>query len=55
MYFIILFYSKVTLHTDCCSALVTLPSSYKSFVHLLNRQQHKAVSNIKHFYCTVSG
>lgn len=35
-------FSKVTLHTDCCSALITLPSSYKSFIHLLNRQQHKA-------------
>ncbi|XP_076078717.1 armadillo repeat-containing protein 2-like isoform X1 [Mytilus galloprovincialis] len=35
-------FSKVTLHTDCCMALITQPSAYKSFIHLLNKQQHKA-------------
>lgn len=38
------FYSKVTLHTDCCTALADHPTSYRSFVSILQKHQHKSVS-----------
>ncbi|XP_061176432.1 armadillo repeat-containing protein 2-like isoform X2 [Saccostrea echinata] len=35
-------FSKVTLHTDCCTALADYPTSYKSFVSVLQKHQHKS-------------
>ncbi|KAK3097116.1 hypothetical protein FSP39_006506 [Pinctada imbricata] len=35
-------FSKVTLHTDCCMALADHPTSYKSFISVLSKHQHKA-------------
>ncbi|XP_048768043.1 armadillo repeat-containing protein 2-like isoform X2 [Ostrea edulis] len=35
-------FSKVTLHTDCCTALADHPTSYKSFVNILQKHQHKS-------------
>ncbi|XP_067674681.1 armadillo repeat-containing protein 2-like isoform X1 [Haliotis asinina] len=34
-------FSKVTLHTDCCTVLANQHSCYKSFIHLLNRHVNK--------------
>lgn len=35
-------FSKVTLHTDCCTALADHPTSYRSFVSILQKHQHKS-------------
>ncbi|XP_033741539.1 armadillo repeat-containing protein 2-like isoform X2 [Pecten maximus] len=35
-------FSKITLHTDCCTVLADQPSSYKSFIHLLNKHLQKS-------------
>ncbi|XP_013385891.1 armadillo repeat-containing protein 2-like [Lingula anatina] len=38
---IIRIFSKVTLHSDCCNALNSIPSTYKSFLYLLNQYIQK--------------
>ncbi|CAL1534975.1 unnamed protein product [Lymnaea stagnalis] len=37
MMYISRIFSKITLHTDCCSVLANQPTCYKAFVHLLKR------------------
>lgn len=46
---LILFCSKVTLHTDCSTALADQHGCYKSFVSLLKRYLKKEVSEANQF------
>ncbi|KAJ8315287.1 hypothetical protein KUTeg_007437 [Tegillarca granosa] len=46
-------FSKITLHSDCCLAVADQPTSYKSFIHLLNK--HILKSDIVVRVCFILG